>query len=746
LGFNSNTFGNLTDRFLTETDLIDQYVGNKRWSWGSGSTGTLGDGTNASKSSPVQTVGGATNWRETGYNFGIKTDGTLWMMGRNDAGQLGDGTNTYRSSPVQTIAGGNNWKQVVTAPSTAASSAGIKTDGTLWVWGANSYSTLGDGTATPRSSPVQISGGGANWKQVSGARQGGSLSPFFLAIKTDGSLWTWGANTYGQLGITGDNWASVPVQSTIAGTNWKYISAGYGFSIGIKNDGTLWGRGSNQDGALGLNITYGQNSPTLFFANSWASVATCELNAAAIKTDGSLWVWGNGGAGNLGDNNNRLIYRSSPIQTIAGGNNWKSVAVGQAFHVAIKNDLTLWTWGGGSFDGVLGDNTIVQRSSPVQTIAGGANWTDAECGVGHIIARKNTGQIWLWGYNYYGQLGDGTTVSKSSPVQTVASATNWKFVDAGYMNSAAIKEDGTLWTWGRNDIGELGDGTVLHKSSPVQTVAGGTDWKSVSSGRRFSAAIKTDGTLWTWGNNYRGQLGDGTIIDRSSPVQTIAGGTNWLKLGRFNRVAAAAAIKTDGTLWTWGLNSNGNLGDGTTVSKSSPVQTVAGGTDWVETSIGRFSGIGIKSDNTMWTWAESNRPVGGNWKNVSAYTQEVTSSYWKKVACARKTTLAIKLDGSLWAWGDNGYGQLGTNDTVNRSSPVQTIAGGNNWKEIAVTSVSCAIKTDGTLWTWGLGDSGELGDGVRTRKSSPVQTIAGGNNWKQVSCGYNIVSAVTYGD
>jgi len=208
------------------------------------------------------------------------------------------------------------------------------------------------------------------------------------------------------------------------------------------------------------------------------------------------------------------------------------------------------------------------------------------CGDYHTAAIKTDGTLWTWGGDSNsGSLGDNTAVSKSSPVQTVAGGTNWKQVSSGFIHTAAIKTDGTLWLWGNNiGYGALGDNTIVRKSSPVQTVAGGTNWKQVSSGWHNTAAIKTNGTLWSWGIGSDGQLGDNTAVSKSSPVQTVAGGTNWKQVSI--GVYQTAATKTDGTLWMWGLNSNGQLGDNTTVKKSSPIQTVAGGTNWKQVSSG----------------------------------------------------------------------------------------------------------------------------------------------------------------
>ena len=354
--------------------------------------------------------------------------------------------------------------------------------------------------------------------------------------------------------------------------------------------------------------------------------------------------------------------------------------------------LMMW---GYNLAGQLGNNTSVNRSSPVQTIAYGANWKQVACGY-HTAAIKTDGTLWTWGRNSNGQLGDNTITSRSSPVQTITFGTNWKNVSVGYRHTAAIKNDGTLWVWGFNGDGQLGDNTLVSKSSPVQTVAFGTNWKQVSCEITHTAAVKSDGTLWLWGRNSYGQLGDNTLTHRSSPVQTTAFGTNWKQI---SATYHTAAIKTDGTLWTWGWNSNGQLGDNTTTSRSSPVQTVTFGTNW------------------------------------------------KQVACGGFQTAAIKTDGTLWFWGSNSYAILGDNTVVDKSSPVQTVAYGTNWKNVSCGFThTAAIKTDGTLWIWGLATSGQIGDNTTTNRSSPVQTITFGNTWKQVSCGGSVAAAIKDGD
>jgi len=197
-----------------------------------------------------------------------------------------------------------------------------------------------------------------------------------------------------------------------------------------------------------------------------------------------------------------------------------------------------------------------------------------------LIRREyfNDGTLWTWGWNSYGQLGNNTTSTRSSPVTTAGGGTNWRQVAGGGIHAAAIKTDGTLWTCGYNGTGQLGNNTTTNRSSPVTTVGGGTNWRQVAGGYRHTAAIKTDGTLWTWGINDNGQLGDNTTSSRLSPVTTAGGGTNWRQVA--GGYYYTAAVKTDGTLWTCGYNAYGPLGDNTNTNRSSPVTTVGGGTNW----------------------------------------------------------------------------------------------------------------------------------------------------------------------
>ena len=359
---------------------------------------------------------------------------------------------------------------------------------------------------------------------------------------------------------------------------------------------------------------------------------------------------------------------------------------------------TLWSWGR-NYQGGLGDNSVTSRSSPVQTVSAGTSWREINLGNYHSLSIKTDNSLWVWGYNNHGQLGTNNITNYSSPVTTTISGTFWKTISAGFYHSAAIKTDGTLWMWGYNTDGELGDNTVTKRSSGVQTVSAGTNWKQVECGDYHTAAIKTDGTLWLWGYNAQGQLGDNTATHRSSPVQTVGGGSNWLQVscGAYH----TAAIKTDGTLWLWGRNDSSQLGVGSAdlSNRSSPVQVFNAGTSW------------------------------------------------KEVSCGGYFTAGLKNNGSLWLWGSNDLGQIGDNgNLLLRYSPTETISGGNTWKQVDCKfKHTAAIKNDGSLWLWGANYFGCLGDNTMTHRSSPVQVVSAGTTWKQVSTGYSRTAAVKNG-
>ena len=690
------------------------------WAWGRNADGQLGNATITSTSTPVTTFAGGTNWKQVtcgGYHTAaIKTDGTLWNWGRNTSGQLGRYQDLSSAlTPVTTFAGGNNWADTATTDPAelytlscgSFHTAAIKTDGTLWTWGSNGFGQIGDNTSgNVTTTPVTTFAGGTNWKQVAGGRD------HTAAIKTDGTLWTWGRNQYGQLGTNNTTTRSTPVTTFAGGTNWKQVACAsifrHTYTAAIKTDGTLWTWGRNTSGQLGDNTTTQRLTPVTTFAGgtNWKQVACGGEYIAAIKTDGTLWTWGRNNNGQLGTND--LTNRSTPVTTFAGGTNWKQVAGGRDHTAAIKTDGTLWTWGNNT-NGQIGDNTqYFNRLTPVTTFAGGTNWKQVAGGYKHIAAVKTDGTLWTWGGNSNGQIGDNTQIFDLSqpltlrltPVTTFAGGTNWKQVAGGDGHTAALNDDGVnkrLYLWGSDSGAQLGFFYLNQDVIPNQTFAGGTNWKQVSSGGSHTAAVKTDGTLWAWGVNTFGQIGDNTSGNvRTTPVTTFAGGTNWKQVSSGD--SYIAAIKTDGTLWTWGRNAYGQLGNGVTTDRSIPVTTTAGGTNWKQVACGNSHTAAIKTDGTLWTWGNGANGALGNGVTTGNISTPVTTfsggTNWKQVSAGGSHTPAIKTDGTLWTWGNGGSGILGNGATTGAiSTPVTTFAGGTNWKQVSSGGSHTAAST-----------------------------------------------------
>jgi alpha-tubulin suppressor-like RCC1 family protein len=367
----------------------------------------------------------------------------------------------------------------------------------------------------------------------------------------------------------------------------------------------------------------------------WGGARHCII----LEADGTVWTWGVNLSGLLGDGTVSTFPpsdpfgmgsndRHTPIQVHGPGNvgflsSITAIMGGEPYNFALKSDGTVWSWGS-NMSGSLGDGTYTDRYTPVE-VSGLTSVTSLGGRGYHSLAIRSDGTVWTWGLNAWGELGDGTKTKRNVPVQVLVTPsqalTGALAVTGGYDFSLALMSDHTLMAWGGNPYGQLGDATYTERDNPVpvSSASGLTDVSQVSAGWEHAVAVKSDGTVWTWGQNGTGELGNGTTTMSNVPIQVSA----------LNNVIAVsggdchtAALKADGTVWTWGCNDRGQLGDGTNVERHSPVQV---------------SGLG----------------------NVIA------------IAARDYHNISLKADGSLWTWGWNINGQLGDNSTTDRNVPVQ---------------------------------------------------------------------------
>jgi len=361
-----------------------------------------------------------------------------------------------------------------------------------------------------------------------------------------------------------------------------------------KPDRQIWSWGEARDGALGHGSQIDSSSPVREISSStdWCFIRAGRCSSFAINYSGQLYSWGqNGSGGMLGDGT--ATGRCSPVQNYCSETNWSYVSQGPGNTFGVKNDGTLWVWGGNTCGG-LGLNDTVNRCSPVQEITN-SRWCNAAAGGFGLVgtAIKTDGTLWSWGCNIWGQTATNDTVCYSSPVQEITSSTNWCKVDFGNNHAMAIKTDGTLWGWGNGTLyGQLATYVKINYSSPIQELSSSTNWIAVSGGYAQSIGIKSDGTLWGWGRSDQGVLGVGVLCNYSSPVQEISSSTNWSDAG--TGIRYSTGIKTDGTIWSWGCNLTGTLATGDTTCYSSPIQELTSATDWYAVSLADFHTAAIK--------------------------------------------------------------------------------------------------------------------------------------------------------
>jgi alpha-tubulin suppressor-like RCC1 family protein len=344
------------------------------------------------------------------------------------------------------------------------------------------------------------------------------------------------------------------------------------------------------------------------------------------------------------------------------------VSAGGTHTCGIRTSRRLYCWGSDS-RGQLGDGgTNTDRSVPTEVYGGQTDWASVSAGGGHTCARRTNGRLYCWGSDFNGALGDGLLlIDRTTPSQVSGHTTNWASVDAGEAHTCARRTSGRLYCWGSNSSGQLGDGTRTNRSVPIQVIQRtgfATDWIGVSAGGFHTCARKTNGRLYCWGFNGAGQLGDGTTDTRGYADEVSGGQTDWagVTAGRNH----TCARKTNGRLYCWGFNFNGQLGDETRTSRSVPTEVYGGQTNWADPSASDFT-CATKTNRTLWCWGDSS-PVRPHPIQVGAATN------WTRVSAGGLHTCARKTNRTLWCWGNDQYGQLGDGGTnTDRSIPTQVL-------------------------------------------------------------------------
>jgi parallel beta-helix repeat protein len=838
------------------------------WSCGVNGAGVLGDGTTASRREPVRVLTPTDMVAVSagiGHALALRADGSVWAWGINDRGQLGPGTaNDEEHAPVRV----EGIDDVIAVAAGYRFSAAVRRDGTLWTWGANEAGQLGDNTTASRSTPAPV----PRLDRVIGISvTGDDNSPnpgdagHCVALLSDGSVLTWGRNNYGQLGFgTNDDAHEPQLLGTLPEATWVATGGGNtAFSLAALADGSVRAWGQNWHGELG-NGRYGnerhQNEPvhTRGLAGTVA-VSAGATHALALAADGSVWTWGSNSDRRIGvgDQDPDSIYPvpvpvsdiaaacavsasathslavwGSPgqvparVSDLAAGEGtytdrvrltWRPVAGAASYEIWRSDSSSRQTVCIGSTNGACGYEDRNAPAGPltyeVRAVNGagagafsdpatgfravhtpdavsGLAATDAasydavdlewapafgashyrvirrpadDSGAAAVIADGVTGtefsdttadpgivyrywiqavsaygasppgepdtgerrslgfgpRIWAWGSNSYGQQGNHSAASRRALPGLVHTLTDVAALAVGDYHCLAIQVDGTVWAWGRNAYGELGDGTTDDRAAPVR-VPGVAGAIAVAAGDYHSYALMPDGTVWAWGQNWQGQLGDGTSDERHTPapvknlvdIQAVAAGQRH-----------SLALSKDGRVWAWGANWNGRVGDGTTDHRYEPVE-LTGLPTVVAVAAGSAHSLVLDTNGQIWAWGRNSSGQLGDGtveeRHVPVHVSART--VFGAIGAGAEHSLAIA-DGSAWAWGNNQYRQVTAAVEGNVVDP--TPLSGTTGAEAVCGGArhSAMLTASGEVVTWGGNRQGELGDGTTDDRAARLAAV-----------------------
>ena len=592
-----------------------------------------------------------------------------------------------------------------------AHTCALTTSGGVKCWGWNGRGQLGDGTTTDRATPVNVSG------LTSGVTAIAAGADQTCALMTGGGVKCWGYNYFGQLGNSTTTDSATPVDVSGLASGVSAIDAGWAHTCALMATGGVKCWGWNNIGQLGDGTTTDRAIPgdVNGLPGGVSALAAGDYHTCALTTGGGVKCWGADHYGQLGDG---ATTTGPALVNVSGlGSGVIAIASGGWHTCALTTDGAVKCWGYNS-DGQLGDGTLTNRATPVDVIGLASKVLTLAAGGEHTCALTAGGWVRCWGWNTYGQLGDGTTIDRKSPMSGILA------LAAGDEHTCTLTTGGGVKCWGANSAGQLGDGTLTHRATPVDVSGLTSGVVALAAGGYHTCAVMDaghGGGVKCWGANSAGQLGDGTTAQRATPVDVsgLASGVLALTAGREHTCALTAA----GEAKCWGQNGRSQLGDGTTTNSASPVDvsglasgalTLAAGKEHTCAQMDAGHGGGVRC------WGANGFGQLGDGTTIERVTPVDVSGLAGgalTIVAGADHTCALMASGGVKCWGANTSGQLGDGTTTQRVTPVAASGLASGVQTLAAgEGHTCALTTDGGVKCWGHNYSGQLGDGTTTNR------------------------------
>ena len=596
----------------------------------------------------------------------------------------------------------------------------LTTDGAVKCWGHNASGQLGDGSTTTRLIPVPVSG------LASGVAAITAGSGHTCALTTGGGIKCWGSNMYGQLGISMMFESStIPVQVGYMWSGVTTVSAGAGHTCALTLEGGAKCWGNNWYGQIGDGTTTNQSTPVdvIGLGSGVGSILAGSTHTCALTTNGEAQCWGSNWYGQLGDGT--LIDRSTPAAVIGLDSGLVTISLGDYHTCGLTVYGRVKCWGSNEF-GALGNGRMPKNRNepvPVSGLVSGVSAIDA--GSKHNCVLTAVGAVHCWGGNNRGQLGDGTIGNNSSPVAVSELGSGVAAISAGWFHTCGLTTGGGVKCWGSNEFGQLGDGTKIDRHTSIDVFGLNSGVVAIAAGHGHSCALSTDGGVMCWGTNLSGQLGDGTTIESSTPVAVsgLESGVAVIAAG----VAHTCALTTGGGVMCWGNNWYGELGDGTYTNRSTPVAVNGLESGVASLAAGEYHTCALITNGEVMCWGYNQYGQLGDGTTtngsipvaISVLNGEVTA-----ISAGGDHTCVLTTSGGAKCWGANRYGQLGDGTYTDRSTPVTVKGLGSGVVSLAAGEYhTCALTTDGGVRCWGGNWDGQLGDGANLWSSTPVDVL-----------------------